>query len=65
MDIEDDRPKPSAPLEALLREDLELLSREELKERAARLDAERARTLAMLEKKGATQTVAESLFRKG
>ncbi len=65
MDIEDDRPKPSAPLEALMREDLELLSREELKERAARLAAERERTLAMLEKKGTTRTVAESLFRKG
>ncbi|RMD86768.1 MAG: DUF1192 family protein [Alphaproteobacteria bacterium] len=65
MDIDDDRPKPGNPLDLLEREDLELLSREELAERAERLAAERTRTLAMLERKGATQSVAESLFRKG
>lgn len=65
MDIDEDRPKPSGPLAALVREDLELLSVEELADRIARLEEEIARIRRMQDRKGVSRSVAESLFRKG
>lgn len=65
MIIDDDAPRPDAPLDALEREDLSLLSLEELEDRIARLEAEASRAQAMLESKSDHASAAESLFRKG
>jgi len=64
MDIDDGAPHADAPLDALEREDLTLLSRGELEDRIARLGAETARARAMLASKSDHASAAESLFKK-
>jgi len=65
MNIDDDAPRPEAPLDALAREDLSLLSLDDLEDRIARLEAEVDRARAMLAAKSDHASTAESLFRKG
>jgi len=63
MDLDDDRPAPDAPLDALEREDLSELSKDELESRIARLKAEQARAEEMLASKSAHASAAETLFK--
>jgi uncharacterized small protein (DUF1192 family) len=63
--IDESLPRPSgrgAALIELSKEDLELYGAEELKERAAGLEAEAARTRAALESRRAKRDAADALF---
>ena len=63
MDMDDlPRPKPDR-LGDVEKEDLDDYSREDLKERIARLQAEIARAEKALEAKGASQAAAEAFFK--
>ena len=64
MDIDEDAPRPDGPLDALAREDLSLLSLDDLEERIARLEAEAERARKALAAKSDHASTAESLFKK-
>ncbi|RMF07975.1 MAG: DUF1192 family protein [Alphaproteobacteria bacterium] len=64
MDLEDEKPRRAGPLDEVEREDLESFSREDLKDRIARLEKEIARAKSALAAKGTLQSEAESLFRR-
>ncbi len=63
----DDLPKrtPDSPLDALEREELETLSRDELEHRIRRLEREIARTRAVYESKTRHAAEIDRLFGKG
>ncbi len=65
MDPEDLQPKrlPDS-LQALAKEDISLLGVDELKERITLLDAEIARSKAMIASKQGSLSEAEAIFRK-
>ena len=64
MDIDETLPrKTSGPLLALQLEDLDRLSREELKERVVQLEAETRRTKNRLEGASSFRSVADALFK--
>lgn len=62
MDEDDVKPAPGSPLKALMAEDLEALSREELKARITLLEAEIERARHAIEAKGSLAGEAEALF---
>lgn len=63
MDEDDLKPAPGSPLKALVAEDLEALSREELEVRITLLEGEIARARQALDAKGSLKGEAEALFR--
>lgn len=62
MDLDDVGPAASDPLTLLQREDLDRLSRHELDERVARLEAEIARTRTRMGTASSTRASADALF---
>lgn len=65
MDIDDLMPrKGNDPLTSLLHEDLDRLSRDELRERITLLEGEIARTRAKLEGAAQHRSAADALFAK-
>lgn len=66
MDIDDMLPRrKNDPLDALVREDLDRLSVDELQSRIAALQAEVERTRAKLAGATSFRSAADALFRKG
>jgi uncharacterized small protein (DUF1192 family) len=63
--FDDDLPlKKGSPLEAVVREDLDPLSLEQLEERIAVLEAEIIRAQADIKRKSTHMSAAEALFKK-
>lgn len=63
--FDDDLPlKKGSPLEAVVREDLDPLSLEQLKERITVLEAEIVRAQADIKRKSTHMSAAEALFKK-
>lgn len=66
MDLDDLMPrKKDDPLDAVMRQDLDPLSVEELDARIAALEAEIARVKAKRDSASAFKSAADALFRKG
>lgn len=63
MDLDDISPKQEEPLKALLAEELDRLSIDELEERIRLLSGEIDRVRAMIDAKGASKSAAEAFFK--
>ena len=64
MDRDDDAPRPGSPLEVLVKEKLDDYSVYELEARVQTLQAEISRAEQAIVKKKASQSAADSVFKK-